>query len=834
MPDNKLQFSPDYTPEQLKAMGVYGEVYGPKDAPRLASLPQWPKHWYNEADPHGWLQWYNRYSKGRRIDDDERQIKRWNAFKARHGGKMFQENPTPRRAFALRNWAIDPVKLIDDEKKRRALEIAMEEYRDKKYKIAADMEWTRQAGGVPELASAFDFVKNKAIPGMQQAAFNFGGKAYDAVANFIKPQNPPAPGGVANAFKPKWDQKIPNALALYKKSVELKTSVPGETPEQLATRLASGNINKQQFFQNAKQHKWNIPGVPFANTVVQNAIPRIQKNPQPYLESLKKVPKQKVVDIISKNPGAFKMVNNSNTVQPKIAGDRPGLWDNIRAKRARGEKPAKPGDKGYPDKKQWKRLTSKKAELLELIEKFASSPAWQRSAGKSPEGGLNAKGRASYKRETGGTLKAPVTEKKPTGERAKRQNSFCSRMCGMKRVNTGAKAKSDPDSRINKALRKWRCKCGEQLLKFAETKFKGKASIGKRIGRQLKSDRLGIALLVGAGLGGISGFSESALAKFQLEMEKEKTKSKQRKKQIDEELKYISIPAFTLGGAAVGAGLGGYMQGDMLRFNKKMRNRTRDFRNYFRSWNKGWGDWSRQGGNWERFRREPPRASVDKAKKYFNIEKIKTKDEAKNVYRDLVKKHHPDKGGDEHTMKEINNHWDQIKHSDWFQKLAFEKLAALRRSILGAPKHVQKAYFENPALHKRMSSLGGKAPKAKKKPPTPKPLKQTNFNEALDAAPYEEGLKMFQEGKDRIKRADVIKFAKSKILQDLLEAKKMSDNRDFVHKNELLRKLVTEHPKQFKIDSHLNSSYVGLTHKPTGFKIHAQKKIIPSELLTEQ
>jgi|LUMP01.1.fsa_nt_gb hypothetical protein len=34
-----------------------------------------------------------------------------------------------------------------------------------------------------------------------------------------------------------------------------------------------------------------------------------------------------------------------------------GLWANIRAKKARGEKPAKPGDKNYPDKKQWKRNT---------------------------------------------------------------------------------------------------------------------------------------------------------------------------------------------------------------------------------------------------------------------------------------------------------------------------------------------------------------------------------------------------------------------------------------------------------------------------------------------
>jgi hypothetical protein len=180
--------------------------------------------------------------------------------------------------------------------------------------------------------------------------------------------------------------------------------------------------------------------------------------------------------------------------------EKPGLWANIRAKRARGEKVAKPGDKDYPDKKQWNKLTKassteKNANVIERLRKTtgllpehimaagtgavslgalthqlnkdkneknaASSPAWQRSAGKNPEGGLNAKGRASYKKQTGGTLKAPVTESNPKGERAKRQNSFCSRMCGMKRVNTGSKAKSDPDSRINKSLRKWNCKCGE-------------------------------------------------------------------------------------------------------------------------------------------------------------------------------------------------------------------------------------------------------------------------------------------------------------------------------------------------------------------------------------
>lgn len=104
-----------------------------------------------------------------------------------------------------------------------------------------------------------------------------------------------------------------------------------------------------------------------------------------------------------------------------------------------------------------------KRAVLEIVEKLAGTPAWQRSAGKNPEGGLNEKGRKSYERETGGDLKAPVTEKNPKGKAKKRQDSFCSRMCGMKRVNTGAKTKSDPDSRINKSLRKWNCKCSSAM-----------------------------------------------------------------------------------------------------------------------------------------------------------------------------------------------------------------------------------------------------------------------------------------------------------------------------------------------------------------------------------
>jgi len=88
----------------------------------------------------------------------------------------------------------------------------------------------------------------------------------------------------------------------------------------------------------------------------------------------------------------------------------------------------------------------------------AKSPAWQRKEGKSKSGGLNRKGIASYRRANPGSkLSMAVTEKNPKGKRAARRKSFCARMKGMKRRLTSAKTARDPNSRINKALRKWNC-----------------------------------------------------------------------------------------------------------------------------------------------------------------------------------------------------------------------------------------------------------------------------------------------------------------------------------------------------------------------------------------
>ena len=81
--------------------------------------------------------------------------------------------------------------------------------------------------------------------------------------------------------------------------------------------------------------------------------------------------------------------------------------------------------------------------------KSYKTPAWTRKEGKNPEGGLNEKGRKSYKR---GNLKAPS---KVVGN--KRRASFCARMRGMKKKLTSKETANDPQSRINKALRAWNC-----------------------------------------------------------------------------------------------------------------------------------------------------------------------------------------------------------------------------------------------------------------------------------------------------------------------------------------------------------------------------------------
>lgn len=81
------------------------------------------------------------------------------------------------------------------------------------------------------------------------------------------------------------------------------------------------------------------------------------------------------------------------------------------------------------------------------------TPAWQRKEGKDPKGGLNAKGRASYNKETGGNLKPPAPNPK-TKKDATRRKSFCARMSGMPGPMKDDKGKP---TRKALSLKAWNC-----------------------------------------------------------------------------------------------------------------------------------------------------------------------------------------------------------------------------------------------------------------------------------------------------------------------------------------------------------------------------------------
>jgi len=138
------EFEPDLSPKEMLELGVFAGKYMTdcrKEFPaswfkhaKLATgrrdpdlnffrvdaskpLSYWKrKGWIHVDDPRGWFQWYCRYWMGRRMEDDDRQIKRWKAIrrhvaqlkKACDRGDLFCR---PRQRQALLHWAYDSRKL---------------------------------------------------------------------------------------------------------------------------------------------------------------------------------------------------------------------------------------------------------------------------------------------------------------------------------------------------------------------------------------------------------------------------------------------------------------------------------------------------------------------------------------------------------------------------------------------------------------------------------------------------------------------------------------------------------------------------------------------------
>jgi hypothetical protein len=137
-------FAPELTPQEMLALGVFGGKYmtdcraefpkswfrraklavGDRDASlnyfgvnASQPLSEWRrKGWVSGQDPRGWFQWYCRYYLGRRSSDDDRQIRRWRAFRRhvqqlRNACERGDLHCRRRQRQALLHWAYDSRKI---------------------------------------------------------------------------------------------------------------------------------------------------------------------------------------------------------------------------------------------------------------------------------------------------------------------------------------------------------------------------------------------------------------------------------------------------------------------------------------------------------------------------------------------------------------------------------------------------------------------------------------------------------------------------------------------------------------------------------------------------
>ena len=133
-------FTPDLSPKAMARAGVFDGAYfeddiddpsdideeilktqrGPSDPKKNAfgvhsglSREKWDERgWLSADNPRGWYEWFCRFDSGKRFDEDEEQIRRWQNFKKRWSPKSLEalENMNPKEGTrqALLHWALDP------------------------------------------------------------------------------------------------------------------------------------------------------------------------------------------------------------------------------------------------------------------------------------------------------------------------------------------------------------------------------------------------------------------------------------------------------------------------------------------------------------------------------------------------------------------------------------------------------------------------------------------------------------------------------------------------------------------------------------------------------
>ena len=176
-------------------------------------------------------------------------------------------------------------------------------------------------------------------------------------------------------------------------------------------------------------------------------------------------PERKGAPINVSNFGKGKISESMEQLDEKNVPTSPEKWAQAKAQaKAKFDVYPSAYANGWAAKKYkemgggWKTESTIVDDASKYIQEKQINEDWNKVNKQDNTDGLSQKAVDAYRRENPGSkLKTAVTEKNPTGKRALRRKSFCSRMGGMKKRLTNPENARDPDSPINKALRRWNC-----------------------------------------------------------------------------------------------------------------------------------------------------------------------------------------------------------------------------------------------------------------------------------------------------------------------------------------------------------------------------------------
>jgi hypothetical protein len=235
-----------------------------------------------------------------------------------------------------------------------------------------------------------------------------------------------------------WDMfSIPSALTTNQLKYNIATVHPGNFPESYDHEYSMARSELSTIISAAKRLRKKMKGEGNIEAWVQSKITKAAD----YIDT--------AADYVDSGEMKSESVE-SGPILPKERGKR--IFP-------KGQEPKPTGAKLPPLQNAHYELEGDLVEYSNWRADFGLSEDWQKVNRQDKTDGLSPAAVKAYRRENPGSkLQTAVTEKNPKGKRAGRRKNFCSRMKGMKDKLTSAETARDPDSRINKALRRWRCR----------------------------------------------------------------------------------------------------------------------------------------------------------------------------------------------------------------------------------------------------------------------------------------------------------------------------------------------------------------------------------------